>query len=149
VQSHPSKKLLNKYRDATGNSQHVYCLRGKTSSTNTRFCPRKPISPPTSGPARQEVDGDTRAAAGAKGDVHDTSPRRGTPRSREPKHQATADRDQNRQSTTQALLNQRSIGEPQCTRAVPPPPSSTRRINTRTLRIEGINPNCDWNREEE
>jgi hypothetical protein len=54
-----------------------------------------------SGPARREVDGDTRAAAGAEGDVHGTSPRRGTPRSRELKHQATADRDQNRQSTTQ------------------------------------------------
>jgi hypothetical protein len=84
-----------------GNSQHVENLHGKTSSANTRFCPRKPIPPPTSGPARREVDGDTRAAAGAEGDVHDTSPRRGTPRSRELGHQATADRDQNRQRTTQ------------------------------------------------
>jgi hypothetical protein len=77
-----------------GNSQHVENLRGKTSSANTRFCPRKPIPPPTSGPARREVDGDTRAAAGAERDVHGTSPRRGTPRSREPKHQATVDKDQ-------------------------------------------------------
>jgi hypothetical protein len=83
------------------NSLHVDCLRGKIISANTRFCPRKPIPPPTSGPARREVDGDTRAAAGAEGDVHDTSPIRGTPRSREPKHQATTDKDQNRQSTTQ------------------------------------------------
>jgi hypothetical protein len=92
-------KLLNKYREATGNSQHVDCLRGKTSSANTRLCPRKPIPLPTSGPARREVDGDTRAAAGAKGDVHDTRPRRGTPRSRELKHQATMDRYQRRTAT--------------------------------------------------
>jgi hypothetical protein len=46
------------------------------------------------------------------------------------------------------MLNQRSIGEPHCTRAVPPPPS-TSKINTRTPRIEGIDPNRDWNREEE
>ena len=84
-----------------GNSQHVDCLRGKTGSANTRFCPRKQILSPTSEPAQREVDGDTGAAAGAEGDVHGTSPRRGTPRNREPKHQATADRDQNRQSTTQ------------------------------------------------
>jgi hypothetical protein len=83
------------------NSQHVDCLREKTSSANTRFCPRKPILSPTSGPARREVDGDTRAAAGAEGDVHGTSPRRQTPRSREPRHQATVDNNQNRQSTTQ------------------------------------------------
>jgi hypothetical protein len=89
-------KLFNKYREATGNSQHVDCLRGKTSSANTRFCSRKLILPPTSGPTQLEVDGDTGAAAGAEGDVHGTSQRRGTPRSREPKHQATADRDQNR-----------------------------------------------------
>jgi hypothetical protein len=60
------------------NSQHIDCLRGKTSSANTRFSPRKPISPPTSGPVRREVDGDTRAAAGAEGDVHGSSPRRRT-----------------------------------------------------------------------
>jgi hypothetical protein len=75
-------------------SQHVDCLRGKISSANTRFCPRKPIPPPTSGLARREVDGDTRAAAGAEGDVHGTSPRRRTPRSRESKYQATVDKDQ-------------------------------------------------------
>ena len=88
-------------QQSTGNSQHVDCLRGKTSSTNTKFCPRKPIPPPTSEPAQREVDGDTRAAADAVGDVHGTSPRRGTPRSREPKHQATVDNNQSRQSTTQ------------------------------------------------
>jgi hypothetical protein len=92
-------KLLNKYREATGNSHHVDCLRGKTSATNTRFCPRKPIPPPTSGPARREVDGDTRAAAEAVGDVRDTRQRRRTPRSREPKHQATVDRDHRRTAT--------------------------------------------------
>jgi hypothetical protein len=59
-----------------GNSQHVENLRGKTSPANMKFCPRKPIPPPTFGPARREVDGDTRAAAGAEGDVHGTSPRR-------------------------------------------------------------------------
>jgi hypothetical protein len=59
-----------------------------------KFCLRKPILPPTSGPTRWEVDGDTRATAGAEGDVHGTGPRRRTPRSREPKHQATVDRDQ-------------------------------------------------------
>jgi hypothetical protein len=75
------------------NSQHIDCLRGKTSSANTRFYPRKPILSSTSGPARWEVDRDTRAAVGAEGDIHDTSPRRGTPHSRELKHQATMDRD--------------------------------------------------------
>jgi hypothetical protein len=74
------------------NSHHVDCLRGKTISANTRFCPRKPIPPPTSGPARREVDGDTRAAAGVEGDVHEK--RNTVPRSREPKHQATVDKDQ-------------------------------------------------------
>jgi hypothetical protein len=72
-----------------GNSQHVDCLRGKTSSANTRFCPRKSIPPPTSGPAWREVDGDTEAV----GDVHGTSPRRETPCRREPKHQVTVDID--------------------------------------------------------
>jgi hypothetical protein len=90
-----------------GNSQHVNCLRGKTSSANTRFCPRKLIPPPTSGPAQREVDGDTRAAAGAEGDVHGTSSRRGTPRSREPKHQATVDRDQIRPAPHRRTEEQR------------------------------------------
>jgi hypothetical protein len=46
-------------------------------------------------------------------------------------------------------VRQRSAGEPRCAQAVPPPPSSTSRINTRTPRIEGIDPNRDWNQEEE
>jgi hypothetical protein len=39
-------------------------------------------------------------------------------------------------------------GESHCAQAVPPPPSSTSRIDPRTPRIEGIDPNCNWNREE-
>jgi hypothetical protein len=77
-----------------GNSQHVDSIRGKTSSANTRFRPRKSILPPTFEPAQREVDGDTRAATETEENIHITSPRRGTPRSRKPKQQATVDNNQ-------------------------------------------------------
>jgi hypothetical protein len=58
-------------RRATDNSQHVDFLRGMLSSANRKFCLRKPILPLTSETAQRELDGDTRAAARAEGDVHD------------------------------------------------------------------------------
>jgi hypothetical protein len=68
------------------------------------FCPRKPIPLPTSESARRELDGDTRVAAEAEGNVHDTSPRRGTLHIRKLKHQATVDSNQKEaHNTTQAL----------------------------------------------
>jgi hypothetical protein len=92
--------------------------------TNTRFCPRKPILSPTFGPARREVDGDTRAAAEAVGYVHRTSPRRRTPHSREPKHQAMVDNNQTNTSPHRRTSEARSTEEHRCTRAAPPLPAS-------------------------
>jgi hypothetical protein len=75
-----------------GNSYHIDCLHGKTSSVNTRFNPRKPIPLLTSEPEWREVDGDTRPPVGARGDVHGTNlSSKGTPRSREPKSEAMVD----------------------------------------------------------
>jgi hypothetical protein len=53
--------------------------------------------------AQREVDGDTRDAAETEGNVHDTSPRRGTSRIRKPKNQDTVDNNQREvHNTTQA-----------------------------------------------
>jgi hypothetical protein len=106
-----------------------------------KFYPRKRILPPTSKPTQRAIDEDTRAAAKAVRDVHDTSPRRRTSRRREPKHQATVDNNQTNTAPHRRTSETGSTGEPHCTRAAPPPPFSTHH-----QRVDHKMPGTEWTR---
>jgi hypothetical protein len=133
------------------NSQHVDCLRGKTSSANTRFCPRKPIPPPKYEPAWWEADGDTRAAAEGEGNIHDTNPRIGTPRNRELKHQATVDSNQRGTMTphkcSSTTMEHKKTSMHVYSAKHHPLTFTTSEMNTRIPGIEQINRILDWSGE--
>jgi hypothetical protein len=114
-----------------------------------KLCRRKPILSPTSGPAQRENDRDTRAAAEAMGDVHNTSSRRRTPRSREPKHQATVDNNQTNTTlhrhTRGALEHRRNTLHTRSNSSFVLPITTSEPNKNATTKID----QTDWNREKE